>query len=65
MMFTATGLKLIPPAPAVMRAAKASAAMEEALAILDTTLVGIGERGDLITLHLGSFTTCKNGCCFR
>ncbi|WP_282052291.1 hypothetical protein [Phaeobacter inhibens] len=65
MMLTATGLKLFPSAPAVMTAAKASAAVEEALAILNTALAGIGKRSDLITLHLGSTTTCKIGCCFR
>ncbi|UWS04583.1 hypothetical protein K4K94_02320 [Phaeobacter inhibens] len=65
MMLTATGLKLFPPAPAAMTAAKASAALEEALAILNTALVGIGKRSDLITLHFGSTTTCKIGCCFR
>lgn len=35
------------------------AAMEEALAILDTALVSIGEGGDRITLHLGSSTATK------
>jgi LysR family glycine cleavage system transcriptional activator len=33
--------------------------MEEALAILDTALVSIGQGGDRITLHLGSSTATK------
>ncbi|MEQ6204039.1 LysR family transcriptional regulator [Sulfitobacter sp. HNIBRBA2951] len=35
------------------------AAMEDALAILDTALVSIGEDGDRVTLHLGSSTATK------
>lgn len=35
------------------------AAMEEALAILDSALVSIGERVDRVTLHLGSSTATK------
>ena len=35
------------------------AAMEEALAILDTAFVSIGEDGDRVTLHLGSSTATK------
>jgi LysR family glycine cleavage system transcriptional activator len=35
------------------------AAMEEALAILDTALVSLGEGGDRVTLHLGSSTATK------
>jgi LysR family transcriptional regulator, glycine cleavage system transcriptional activator len=35
------------------------AAVEEALAILDTALVSIGERVDRVTLHLGSSTATK------
>ncbi|MEQ8903626.1 MAG: LysR family transcriptional regulator [Roseovarius sp.] len=35
------------------------AAMENALAILDTALVSIGEDGDRVTLHLGSSTATK------
>ncbi len=35
------------------------AAMEEALAILDTALAGLGEGGDRITMHLGSSTATK------
>lgn len=35
------------------------AAMEEALAILDTALVGLGGGGDRVTLHLGSSTATK------
>lgn len=34
-------------------------AMEDALAILDTAFVSIGEDGDRITLHLGSSTATK------
>lgn len=39
--------------------ARCHAAMEEALAILDTALVSIGEGGDRVTLHLGSSTATK------
>ncbi len=35
------------------------AAMEEALAILDTALVSLGEDGNRVTLHLGSSTATK------
>lgn len=35
------------------------AAMENALAILDTAFVSIGEDGDRVTLHLGSSTATK------
>lgn len=35
------------------------AAMKEALAILDTALVSMGEGGDSVTLHLGSSTATK------
>ncbi|WP_417818794.1 LysR family transcriptional regulator [Tritonibacter scottomollicae] len=35
------------------------AAMQEALAILDTAFVSIGEGGDRVTLHLGSSTATK------
>jgi LysR family transcriptional regulator, glycine cleavage system transcriptional activator len=34
-------------------------AMEDALAILDTALVDLGEGGDRVTLHLGSSTATK------
>ena len=35
------------------------AAVDEALAVLDTALAGIGEESDRITLHLGSSTAAK------
>lgn len=35
------------------------AAMQEALAIIDTALVSIGEQSDRVTLHLGSSTATK------
>jgi LysR family glycine cleavage system transcriptional activator len=50
---TARGVSLTPEGE------RCHTAMEDALAILDTAFVSIGEDGDRVTLHLGSSTATK------